>query len=650
MAWKDSLRVALPDSPPSRSLPGPVAANIDAALKAGPTLASSPPPPGWSQTEWAIWSVDNGRSIHEDPVRPILPGIDNFGNTCYVNSVLQALYYCKPFRDTIMWNIDPSTTRGMISPATPRSFASSSTSNDDARHDSLFLALSRIFHQIARSSIATAIEQRTVRATSPASADSRKSSSNSIVESNVIRQFLRVLWRSNDMFDTTSHQDAHELLNFLLNKACEELEEPQHDNSQKNTTIRSLFEGVLTNETRCLTCETITSRDEAFLDLSVNITPNTSISSCLRHFSDSEMLCGRNKYFCDRCSSLQEAEKRMKILRPPNVLALHLKRFKWDEQVQAYVKLSSRVVFPLELRLFNTSEHADDPDRLYELCAIIVHSGEGSSQGHYVSIVRVGQRWALFDDEVVDFIPESDLCKYYEDSGDSGSAYVLLYQAKNLDSNEAQRPKTQAPHAQNSVPGGAHALAVAPAPSAVPTHLTPAPDPALPLVPVSAPIPTTTQTPASSQFEHGARAVPIHIAPRTATRPLSMPPEALSALMDFRGPSQPSHLGGSPPNGVGATATASASPRKMEWLPRRRSITPAVPLTAPTTGSRVASPPTLFVAPSDSASGSEPVRQQETARLPTKDEGNANSRKFTRGRSALSRTLRLGREKEKHKE
>ena len=26
----------------------------------------------------------------------------NFGNTCYSNSVLQALYFCKPFRDKIL--------------------------------------------------------------------------------------------------------------------------------------------------------------------------------------------------------------------------------------------------------------------------------------------------------------------------------------------------------------------------------------------------------------------------------------------------------------------------------------------------------------------------------------------------------------------
>jgi ubiquitin C-terminal hydrolase len=66
---------------------------------------------------------------------------------------------------------------------------------------------------------------------------------------------------------------------------------------------------------------------------------------------------------------------RMKIKKLPNVLALHLKRFKYQEDVQRYIKLSYRVAFPFELRLFNTVDDAQDPDRLYELFAIIVHVG-----------------------------------------------------------------------------------------------------------------------------------------------------------------------------------------------------------------------------------------------------------------------------------
>lgn len=80
--------------------------------------------------------------------------------------------------------------------------------------------------------------------------------------------------------------------------------------SNPTTLVHRLFEGTLTSETRCLTCETISSRDESFLDLSIDIDQNSSVTACLRQFSASEMLCQRNKFFCDGCCGLQEAEKR----------------------------------------------------------------------------------------------------------------------------------------------------------------------------------------------------------------------------------------------------------------------------------------------------------------------------------------------------
>ena len=44
----------------------------------------------------------------------------------------------------------------------------------------------------------------------------------------------------------------------------------------------------------------------------------------------------------------------MRVKSLPTILALHLKRFKYMEQFNRHIKVSHRVVFPLELRLFNT--------------------------------------------------------------------------------------------------------------------------------------------------------------------------------------------------------------------------------------------------------------------------------------------------------
>jgi hypothetical protein len=66
----------------------------------------------------------------------------------------------------------------------------------------------------------------------------------------------------------------------------------------------------------------------------------------------------------------------MKIKKLPNVLALHLKRFKYQEDVGKYIKLSYRVAFPMQLRLFNTVDDMADADRLYDLFAIVVHIGK----------------------------------------------------------------------------------------------------------------------------------------------------------------------------------------------------------------------------------------------------------------------------------
>ena len=115
-------------------------------------------------------------------------------------------------------------------------------------------------------------------------------------------------------------------------------------------------------------------------------------------FSTSETLSTEYKYYCEECCSKQEATKRLRVKRLPQILALHLKRFKYMEHSHRYTKLSHRVVFPWELKIFNTvsnsllppsnplshsvppppppqSDDASNADRMYDLTAVVVHCG-----------------------------------------------------------------------------------------------------------------------------------------------------------------------------------------------------------------------------------------------------------------------------------
>ncbi|XWS33330.1 hypothetical protein CRYUN_Cryun22dG0072500 [Craigia yunnanensis] len=157
---------------------------------------------------------------------------------------------------------------------------------------------------------------------------------------------------------------------------------PQANGVQKEplvTWVHKNFQGILTNETRCLRCETVTARDETFFDSSLDIEHNSSITSCLKKFSSTETLNAKDNFFCDKCCSGSSK----------------LGRFK---------KLSYRVVFPLELKLSNTVEDADSQ---YSLFAVVVHVGSGPNDGHCFSLVKSHNHWLFFDDDDVEMIDGS---------------------------------------------------------------------------------------------------------------------------------------------------------------------------------------------------------------------------------------------------
>ena len=349
-----------------------------------------------SRLEKALGDLPDGEHVF---------GLENFGNTCYCNSVLQALYFCQPFRKRVLEYAE----------AMP------------GGRENLLTCLADLFVQISS-------QKRKTGVIAP-------------------RKFVERLRQDNELFRSYMHQDAHEFLNYLVNECAEILEKEAREGAGDGagptaegpppsgnggagqgprTFVPETFQGKLVNETRCLCCETVTCRDEHFMDLSVDVEQNSSITACLKNFSSTETLNMNNKFYCDSCCTLQEAQKRMRIKELPQVLALHLKRFKYIEQLQRHKKLTDRVLFPFDLKLCNTTDDAEHVDVPYQLFAVVVHVGSGPNHGHYVSAVKAHGRWIFFDDESVDSIGERTLYSFFGSSSELASGtehgYILLYE------------------------------------------------------------------------------------------------------------------------------------------------------------------------------------------------------------------------------
>lgn len=220
-------------------------------------------------------------------------------------------------------------------------------------------------------------------------------------------------------------EDAHEFMRFAIDtmqSVClDEFggEKSIHPSSQETTLIQHIFGGHLQSQVICTKCNKVSNQYENMMDLTVEIHGDAaSLEECLDQFTVSEWLHGENMYKCDGCNDYVKASKRLTIQQAPNILTIALKRF----QSGRFGKLNKRVTFPETLNLTPYMSEVGDGMDTYKLYAVVVHVDmlNASYFGHYICYTKDFQgNWYRIDDCKVARVELEEVL--------AQGAYMLLY-------------------------------------------------------------------------------------------------------------------------------------------------------------------------------------------------------------------------------
>jgi ubiquitin C-terminal hydrolase len=186
-----------------------------------------------------------------------------------------------------------------------------------------------------------------------------------------------------------------------------------------------IFSGMFLTNIKCTECENIFLNFTAYNSISLNI-PNTTstLDECLtKDFCSTETLENDEMYQCNICQKKCVAITSTSLWEVPQVLILHLKRFT-NEMNKNY----NYVNFPLEnfdIGPYINSYHKDDNIKyMYDLTCVICHTGNRHG-GHYIAYTKncINKKWYLYDDSHVVHIPDEEI----NNTINNQNAYVLLY-------------------------------------------------------------------------------------------------------------------------------------------------------------------------------------------------------------------------------
>lgn len=179
--------------------------------------------------------------------------------------------------------------------------------------------------------------------------------------------------------------------------------EKRMQGTEAENALAKLFVGKMKTYISCINVDYESSRIEDFWDIQLNVRGNKSLDDSFKDYIQVETMDGDNKYFAEGYG-LQDAKKGVIFETFPQVLHLQLKRFEYDWERDALMKINDRYEFP---EVFDASPYLDEKaDKsepyIYHLHGILVHSGDLNA-GHYYAFIRPTKDagYYRFDDDRV---------------------------------------------------------------------------------------------------------------------------------------------------------------------------------------------------------------------------------------------------------